>query len=405
MIGVGIPFKRPPLGIVKNGLVAMYMPYKQYAEGKTGQTLYNEKKDYLPVTNMVVNGDFRSGTQGWSAGIGSITAANKTLKLAAEGNVYNFAWANPSPNIYLTEGHEYYYTATMTANNENITKLTMWTPSVVTTQVKNPIVGYPYKLKSIRSAVAGDYIRLYYYVDTLENTPGTSININNVSLIDLTATFGAGNEPTLEQCDVIFPDWFDGTQNMLLPLNNGRLGSSSDSDTNDPTFKGQGLTFDGDDFVAIPRVTLSKGVTFVSIFTPDNISGTRVHLGSNQHTYDGISSSKIRASEVYNNVQRIVASSMILEADKPYFMTSRRSYGLFDITVNGIKDSYPTPDDIAYNPGNYSIRSLGCYTPGSACFSGNLSFAAIYDRILTDAEIERNYRVLKREMAKVGVNI
>jgi len=394
MIGVGIPFKRPPLGIVKNGLVAMYMPYKQYAEGKTGQTLYNEKKDYLPVTNMVANGDFSQGTSGWTLG-GGVTVSDKKLvfNVGAVPSIKSFT------QVDIIVGHKYYFAFELIENTEGV--LFLGSDGFTSTYV--PIVNNTNTLGRNSLIVEAAYKHNLYL--TTQQYIGFIGKLTNIALIDLTATFGAGNEPTLEQCDVIFPDWFDGTQNMLLPLTNGRLGSSSDPDTNDPTFKGQGLTFDGDDFVAIPGVTLSKGVTFVSIFTPDNISGTRVHLGSNQHTYDGISSSKIRASESYNNVQCIVASSMTLEDDKPYFMTSRRSYGLFDITVNGIKDSYPTPDDIAYNPGNYSIRSLGCYTPGSACFSGNLSFAAIYDRILTDAEIERNYRVLKREMAKVGVNI
>ena len=39
--------------------------------------------------------------------------------------------------------------------------------------------------------------------------------LKNMICINLTATFGAGNEPTVEQCDLMFPNWFDGTKSTL----------------------------------------------------------------------------------------------------------------------------------------------------------------------------------------------
>jgi len=39
--------------------------------------------------------------------------------------------------------------------------------------------------------------------------------LNEIMIIDLTATFGAGNEPTAEECDKIFASWFDGTKSTV----------------------------------------------------------------------------------------------------------------------------------------------------------------------------------------------
>lgn len=47
---------------------------------------------------------------------------------------------------------------------------------------------------------------------TSTNSGATAINI---VVVDLTATFGAGNEPTKEQCDLLFANYFEGSDNVL----------------------------------------------------------------------------------------------------------------------------------------------------------------------------------------------
>src|SRR5699024_9027657 len=41
------------------------------------------------------------------------------------------------------------------------------------------------------------------------------LNADNFLAIDLTSAFGAGNEPTKEECDKIFANWFDGTKSTV----------------------------------------------------------------------------------------------------------------------------------------------------------------------------------------------
>ena len=53
---------------------------------------------------------------------------------------------------------------------------------------------------------------------------GEYIDISHVKIINLTATYGAGNEPTKEQCDLLFANYFEGTDNVL---GTGRISSPS----------------------------------------------------------------------------------------------------------------------------------------------------------------------------------
>ena len=72
----------------------------------------------------------------------------------------------------------------------------------------------------------GTYSRLYTRSDDYNNSisfrtwvialddPAAS-HISNIMIINLTDTFGSGNEPTKEQSDKIFTNWFDGTKSTL----------------------------------------------------------------------------------------------------------------------------------------------------------------------------------------------
>lgn len=55
----------------------------------------------------------------------------------------------------------------------------------------------------------------YVYAIEMASSGFKTITLSDIMLIDLTETFGAGKEPTLEQCDVMFPDY--------IPYSNGHL--------------------------------------------------------------------------------------------------------------------------------------------------------------------------------------
>ena len=54
--------------------------------------------------------------------------------------------------------------------------------------------------------------------DSAEAAAGKVMEVKEVMVIDLTATFGAGNEPDKETCDKIFANWFDGTKSTISAM-------------------------------------------------------------------------------------------------------------------------------------------------------------------------------------------
>lgn len=57
----------------------------------------------------------------------------------------------------------------------------------------------------------GDRLRFFRVAGTDEGY----YNLQGLMLINLTQTFGSGNEPTVEQCDLMFPNYFDGTKSTI----------------------------------------------------------------------------------------------------------------------------------------------------------------------------------------------
>lgn len=166
----------------------------------------------VSMTNLVTNGDFQ-GTASWSCTICTLSSANNTLTATVTsvgghaaiyskipggikgGNVYYASFSmnpfNPHrPAIYVGKYHEMPSAIpanTFTRVSDNITALAD----------QNDVT-----------------IRLNRY-DTTGMSIGSTVQFRHIILINLTDTFGAGNEPTKSQMNTIlqsFPNsWFSGT--------------------------------------------------------------------------------------------------------------------------------------------------------------------------------------------------
>lgn len=175
--------------------------------------LDNEKASKLFATNLVTNGNFVD-TTGWTGAYGSISVSNNELTYTTatpsgsarinkpdkipnfiSGNVYYARFMAYSPisnsvRIYLGDGF----------TEIKILTAGIWTPiSGIKTVSTNTELGF---YISTEGASVGD-IRKYKYT----------------SVINLTAIFGAGKEPTKEQMDWLLAQkyansWFDGTKEL-----------------------------------------------------------------------------------------------------------------------------------------------------------------------------------------------
>lgn len=162
----------------------------------------------LMATNLAVNGDFSNGVSSWSTFAGTTVAGEYKFDTGVADFLYQIIVAQSPSKFYFAMkvyggGSIYVRMYNLSAN-----QLISDTATVVS----------PSNGKSIRSGVLtatgeGTQLRINRVQDT------GLVYIDDVILINLTATFGKGNEPTAEQMDGIlakFPNsWLDGTKNLF----------------------------------------------------------------------------------------------------------------------------------------------------------------------------------------------
>ena len=169
----------------------------------------------LMATNLVTNGDFSNGTTGWYlvGGTGIKTVANNELTInytsffqwhssvvtyagqqipAITNNKYYMKMDVSGVGAYLSYGN---ISRTSLTTTSAYTKLsTVFTAPTVTSYPNNP------------------------YSFGMNGNLNTEYKIKNFVVVDLTTTFGEGNEPTLAEMDRLmarFPNsWFDGVKSI-----------------------------------------------------------------------------------------------------------------------------------------------------------------------------------------------
>lgn len=166
--------------------------------------------------NLVVNGDFRSGTTGWSSVAGTQSVVNGNLLNTGTGGLL-------SPFSQVTVGlintNKYYIKSYARVTNSVCTDLRLRLFGVDSEFIiiSSPVQNQWYSFSKIVTATSTANQVLYLaqaYVDAA-TALGKVMEIDYLMLINLTSTFGAGNEPTKEQCDILFANYFEGSDNVL----------------------------------------------------------------------------------------------------------------------------------------------------------------------------------------------
>lgn len=156
-------------------------------------------------TNLITNGDFSNGTNGWLTASSSISASGNELSVLARAT----AGQAKSANCAMTNGHKYYFRAEVKATTD-LAKISV---SGIGPKAHSGSGNYE-SLSSafLWGASTGPWP---FRINDYRMDGWDTIFVKYVTLIDLTAAFGAGNEPTAEQMDAYlaaYPNsWFDGS--------------------------------------------------------------------------------------------------------------------------------------------------------------------------------------------------
>ena len=161
------------------------------------------KLEGLTAENLVVNGDFRNGTTGWtSVNVSELAAANGIASFTATARYGRIVRAYSAPIGSIM------YMRARVKGSANI------------------YVGTQSGARATRLKGTGSFEVISQRQEINTSSPSLTIQDGSTSgwskvdvdfgfVINLTATFGAGNEPTVEQCDIIFSDYFDGVKRFV----------------------------------------------------------------------------------------------------------------------------------------------------------------------------------------------
>ena len=170
------------------------------------------------LKNEIVNGDFSNGTTGWGTTNVTIDALNNELKLTITA-------LNPNSrifqNINTIVGNKYYLYYQINAPKER-------TAGFNFSVIESNILTIPNEwttISAVRTPLASPTPLWCIYNTSVGYEIGDTYMMRNVICIDVTTVFGAGNEPTKEEMDLLISQigYIDGeitlTQTQLLNWN------------------------------------------------------------------------------------------------------------------------------------------------------------------------------------------
>lgn len=169
-----------------------------------------EGDTYLAMTNLVTNGDFSNGTTGWS----SIDAVNNGVAEKTNTSQYqsmSFTIANPT----ALRGHKVYAKALIKSDS---TLVSMTISDGIALSSKHGSGINQFENLSVIHTTNVTANNVFCRIQDSRASGWTTYYADNVVMIDLTAIFGNGNEPSVSEMDAIlalYPNsWFTGTENI-----------------------------------------------------------------------------------------------------------------------------------------------------------------------------------------------
>jgi hypothetical protein len=175
----------------------------------------------LMVTNLLTRGNFDNGVEGWTGTNATLTAANNILRVEATGSGEHYAQASiPS----IAAGHIYYMRALVSGILAGTARIKLYnkkTDGNYEAAVSSTLLGGESGGLSLTLLASSVYSSPAMLVRLLLNDGTANANeasFSCVSVLDLTAAFGAGREPTAAVMDALIARWpssyFSGTVNL-----------------------------------------------------------------------------------------------------------------------------------------------------------------------------------------------
>lgn len=160
-----------------------------------GSVLRTDLFKYLTLQNLITNGNFANGTTGWTLGPGTstgVSVANNILTLTPTAQ-----WGGLYQAISYPDGHIIYASSYIKAPLANGENMQMWGGvPIVTLSLDN-------QWQQVSMRFSNTITTKNLAIGNTATSGLGAVSIKNIVAIDLTAIWGAGNEPTQAQMDAI----------------------------------------------------------------------------------------------------------------------------------------------------------------------------------------------------------
>jgi len=157
--------------------------------------------------NLIPNGNFTNGIDGWSSTSSTISAANNTLYVTGDGSsMYAYVYTQDKI-ITPFVGQKIYLCAKVKVTNDACQEVRIYTINMRGESIYNPTKDKDYTISSIAVQTNEIPTRVYIYSRYIDvsTAEGKVTELKEIIAVDLTAEFGAGNEPDLAWCDANIP--------------------------------------------------------------------------------------------------------------------------------------------------------------------------------------------------------
>jgi len=177
------------------------------------------------ATNLIKNGDFRDGITEWSRQYVSTSLIEGGVILTkTNDNLYSYFYT--TTKAPLSSGRKFYVKTRVRSlsGDHTMIGLSLYSSdglvgigtSEGVVRIDAPIINKWYSISGFRVAPSGYETKTARFsVTTQGGITGSSIECGNVFVVDVTSLFGADNEPTVEQCDKMFANYFEGTKSTV----------------------------------------------------------------------------------------------------------------------------------------------------------------------------------------------
>ena len=178
------------------------------------------KQESAPFNNLVTNGDFSQGMTGWGSAFtygrgSSPSVSNKTMYVKGNGDVIQ---AGINSNTIVWDLHKYFGFATVRVTNSNSVGIYLRRGADNGfAEISNPIADKWYDISGVSISTATttqNFVQIYHQYNTPAIQKDKVMEVKNVMAIDLTTSFGPGNEPTKQEMNNnLYKVWIDSATN------------------------------------------------------------------------------------------------------------------------------------------------------------------------------------------------